>query len=129
MISVEDIRGKYRTTEEFVDPTNNEKVTREVMNLENVIKRIVLTMTTREREGKKYGIIVIAEGLAELMPYKYVEGVDRDDHGHINISAISLHDHFWQAHRQGVRAANRCHAESDLAATWLRSTLRHSSRI
>lgn len=94
VISVEDIRGKYRTTEEFVDPTNNETVTREVMNLENVIKRIVLTMTTREREGKKYGIIVIAEGLAELMPYKYVEGVDRDDHGHINISAISLHTIF-----------------------------------
>lgn len=94
VISVEDIRGKYRTTEEYTNPETGETKTRDVMNLEKVIKRIVLTMITREREGKKYGVIVIAEGLAELMPQKYLEGIGRDDHGHINISAISLHTVF-----------------------------------
>jgi len=94
VISVEDIRGKYLTSEQYTDPSTGETKTRDVMNMEQVIKRIVLTMTTREREGKKYGIIVIAEGLAELLPYSYVEGVDRDEHGHINISAISLHTIF-----------------------------------
>jgi len=94
VISVEDIRGKYRTTEQYTDPKTGETVTRDVMDMKQVIQRIVLTMTTREREGKKYGIIVIAEGLAELLPYKYVEGVSRDEHGHINISAISLHSVF-----------------------------------
>jgi len=59
-----------------------------------VIRRIVLTMKTREREGKEYGIIVIAEGLAELLPFKHVEGVPRDDHGHIKISEISLYTLF-----------------------------------
>ncbi len=93
VISVEDIRGKYRTTEEFTDPEGNVQ-TRDVMNLEAVIKRIVATMTTREREGKQYGIIVIAEGLAELLPYKYLEGIGRDEHNHINISAVSLHTLF-----------------------------------
>ena len=93
VISVEDINGKYRTTEEFTDSAGNKK-SRDVMNLNEVIKRIVLTMTTREREGKQYGVIVIAEGLAELLPYEHVEGVDRDDHGHINISAINLHQLF-----------------------------------
>ncbi|MEN1678935.1 MAG: 6-phosphofructokinase [Planctomycetota bacterium] len=93
VISVEDIAGKYRGTEEFTD-SHGEKKTREVMNLEEVIKRIVLTMTTREREGKEYGVIVIAEGLAELLPYEHVEGVERDDHGHLNISAVSLHELF-----------------------------------
>jgi 6-phosphofructokinase 1 len=94
VISVEDIRGKYRTTEEYTNPETGETKSRDVMNLEKVIKRIVLTMITREREGKKYGVIVIAEGLAELMPQKYLEGIGRDDHGHINISAISLHTVF-----------------------------------
>lgn len=94
VVSVEDIRGKYRDTEEYTDPQTGETHTRDVMNLEQVIKRVVLTMTTREREGKQYGIIVVAEGLAELMPYKYVEGVSRDEHGHINIAAISLHTIF-----------------------------------
>ena len=51
-------------------------------------------MTTREREGKQYGVIVVAEGLAELLPSSYLEGIGRDDHGHINISAVSLHKIF-----------------------------------
>ena len=29
-----------------------------------------------------------------MLPYKYVEGVSRDDHGHIKISDISLHELF-----------------------------------
>ena len=94
VISVEDIDGKYRTEEEITDPKTGEKSTRPVMNMDQVIPRIVATMTAREKEGKEYGVIVIAEGLAELLPNKYLEGVGRDDHGHINISAINLHDIF-----------------------------------
>jgi len=94
VISVEDIVGKYRSIEETVDAETGEKKTRPVMNMDEVIPRIVATMTTREREGKEYGVIVIAEGLAEFLPNSYLEGVDRDDHGHINITAINLHDVF-----------------------------------
>jgi 6-phosphofructokinase 1 len=35
-------------------------------------------------------VIVIAEGLAEYLPNRYLEGVPRDDHGHIAISQIDL---------------------------------------
>jgi len=94
VISVEDIVGKYRASEETFDPKTSEKGTRPVMNMDEVIPRIVATMTAREKEGKEYGVIVIAEGLAELLPNKYLEGIGRDDHGHINISAINLHDIF-----------------------------------
>jgi 6-phosphofructokinase len=94
VISVEDIVSKYRAEEEVTDPKTGEKKMRPVMNMEEVIPRIVATMTAREKEGKEYGVIVIAEGLAELLPNKYLEGVGRDDHGHINISAINLHDIF-----------------------------------
>jgi len=94
VISVEDIIGKYRSMEETVDPKTGEKKTRPIMNMDEVIPRIVATITTREREGKEYGVIVIAEGLAEFLPSSYLEGVNRDEHGHINISAISLHNVF-----------------------------------
>ena len=35
-------------------------------------------------------MIVIAEGLAELLPHEHIEGVPRDEHGHIAISRLSL---------------------------------------
>jgi 6-phosphofructokinase 1 len=94
VISVEDIEGPYATAEEVTHPKTGQKSKRKVMELDKVIKRIVLTMTTREREGKEYGVIVIAEGLAELLPEKYLEGIGRDEHGHISISAVNLHNIF-----------------------------------
>ena len=62
------------------------------MNVDEVVKRIVLTMPRREREGKEFGVIVMAEGLAELLPEKYLEGIARDEHGHINVAAVNMHD-------------------------------------
>ena len=94
VISVEDIRGKYESVEEISDPKTSELTSRRTMNLENVIQRIVLTMTTRERDGKNFGVIVVAEGLAELMPQSYLEGIARDEHGHISISTINLRKIF-----------------------------------
>ena len=65
------------------------------MDLDEVVKRIVATMRVREEaEGKEFGVIVIAEGLAELLPYEHIEGVPRDEHGHIAISKLSLNRLF-----------------------------------
>jgi 6-phosphofructokinase 1 len=94
VVSVEDILGKYRGEEESIDTATGEKRTRPIMKMDEVIRRIVATITAREREGKEYGILVIAEGLAEFLPSSYLEGVGRDEHGHINISAVNLHDIF-----------------------------------
>ena len=66
VISVEDITGKYEASEESVDPQSGKTIIRRVMNLDEVVKRIVATMRVREEaEGKEYGVIVLAEGLAE----------------------------------------------------------------
>ncbi len=35
-------------------------------------------------------MIVIAEGIGELLPYAYVKDVERDDFGHIAISKLHL---------------------------------------
>jgi 6-phosphofructokinase 1 len=94
VISVEDIEGPYASAEEIKNPKTGQVSKRKVMDVDKVIKRIVLTMTTRERENKEYGVIVIAEGLAELLPEKYLEGIGRDEHGHISVAAVNLHDVF-----------------------------------
>ncbi len=54
------------------------------------IDRMVDMMVAREKMGRPYGTMVIAEGLAEYLPASALENVSRDDHGHINISAIHL---------------------------------------
>ncbi|HTM53235.1 MAG TPA: 6-phosphofructokinase [Pirellulales bacterium] len=91
VISVEDLTGKYRTTEEVVDPTSGERTTRAIMNVEEVVKRMVATMRVREEsEGKEFGVIVVAEGLAEFLPMSYLQGVSRDEHGHIAIAQLNL---------------------------------------
>lgn len=94
VISVEDIEGPYAAAEEVTNSKTGQVTKRKIMDIEKVIQRIVLTMTTRERENKEYGVIVIAEGLAELLPQSHLEGVPRDEHGHISVAAVDLHDLF-----------------------------------
>ncbi|HEY1066868.1 MAG TPA: 6-phosphofructokinase, partial [Pirellulales bacterium] len=90
VLSVEDITGKYLTEEEVVD-ADGKKTKRKVMNVEEVGKRIVRTMRFREEHEKKnYGVIVVAEGIGELLPHAYVKDVERDDFGHIAISKLHL---------------------------------------
>jgi 6-phosphofructokinase 1 len=86
VISVEDIRGKYAEKE-----TNDKGETRTIMKVDAVVGRIVRTMLAREeREGKQYGVIVLAEGLAELLSDHMLAGIPRDDHGHISVSHVDL---------------------------------------
>ena len=94
VISVEDIYGDFEDSEEYTNPETGETETRRIMNVDRLVNFMVRAMIVREREGKDFGVIVVAEGLAELLPSEYLEGVPRDDHGHIAISEISLGNLF-----------------------------------
>jgi 6-phosphofructokinase 1 len=60
VISVEDIHGKYRGEETVSDSTGQTRI-KPVMNVDEVVGRIVKTMRVREEhEGKPYGVIVLA---------------------------------------------------------------------
>jgi 6-phosphofructokinase 1 len=90
VISVEDIHGKYRGEETVTDASGQTKI-KPVMNIDEVVGRIVKTMRVREEEeGKQYGVIVLAEGLAEYLPSRQLEGIPRDEHGHISIAQVQL---------------------------------------
>lgn len=94
VMSVEDISGEYRTEETVTNPKTGVQETRPIMNMELVIHHILGTILARENEGKKYGVIVLAEGLAELLPMKYLEGIPRDEHGHIAIADVRMYELF-----------------------------------
>jgi 6-phosphofructokinase len=96
VISVEDIHGRYRDEETCID-SNGCKVVRPIMRIEEVLGRIVKTMRAREeKEGKPFGVILLAEGLAEYLPGRYLEDIPRDEHQHISISHVQLGRMFAQ---------------------------------
>ena len=90
VLSVEDIVGDFLTEEPHTNEVTGETSSRPIINIDIVMNYMVDLMLTREKEGKEFGVIVIAEGLAEFLPMKYLEGVERDDHGHIAISEVNL---------------------------------------
>lgn len=60
------------------------------LDLAGVADAMVDVMVAREARGQHSGTIVVAEGLAEMLPPKNLEGIGRDDHGHISLSRIDL---------------------------------------
>ncbi len=90
VISVEDIEDELEDQETSVDSETGETITRSVMNVDRIADAMVRMMLAREAEDKEYGVIVVAEGLAEMLPSKMLEGIPRDEHGHISISHVSL---------------------------------------
>lgn len=50
-------------------------------------------------------MIVLAEGLAEFLPWSYLKGVPRDEHGHISIAQIDLGRSFARLVAEQYKAA------------------------
>ena len=98
-LSVEDIQGPFADVETIIDPDSGEKSTRQIMNLDHVITHIVKTMLVRNFDQKPFGVVVLAEGLVELLPAEHLKGVDRDEHGHVAMAQVDLRRKFasWVA--------------------------------
>jgi len=91
VIGVEDIVGKYHGGEEaYTNPVTGMEAQRTVMHMDNIVQRIVKTIRVREAQKKPFGVIVLAEGLAEFLPGKHLEGIVPDEFGHIPISKVNL---------------------------------------
>jgi 6-phosphofructokinase 1 len=90
VLSVEDLGDDLMTEENVTDPDSGATTTRKVMNINKIVNFVVRAMIAREREGKEFGVIVLAEGLAQYMPARYLEGVKFDEHGNISLSQTNL---------------------------------------
>ncbi|MBV8757304.1 MAG: 6-phosphofructokinase [Deltaproteobacteria bacterium] len=60
------------------------------LSLDALIDRIVDLMIAREKRGKHYGTVVLAEGLAEMLPEDQIKNLPRDEHGHLSLGRIDL---------------------------------------
>ncbi|TMQ17500.1 MAG: hypothetical protein E6J91_10030 [Deltaproteobacteria bacterium] len=80
VLAVEDVTGDLAETE-------NGEIR---LSLDALVDRIVDLIITRERRGKHYGTIVLAEGLAEMLPTAQTKDLPRDEHGHLSLGRIDL---------------------------------------
>jgi 6-phosphofructokinase 1 len=90
VLSVEDLVDELMIQETVTHPQTGSAATRRIMNIEKIVDKIVSVMIAREKEGKGFGVIVLAEGLAQYMPARFLEGVTFDDHGNISLSQTDL---------------------------------------
>ncbi len=80
VVGVEDVKGKIAIVTDG----------RNCLDLDALCDQIVELIVTREEGGRHYGTVVLAEGLAELLPDTFHEGLVRDPHGHLSISKLHL---------------------------------------
>jgi 6-phosphofructokinase 1 len=90
VVAVEDVTGPLATSETFTDAHGN-ATTRTRLDLGAHVERIVELIVVREqRDRKHHGTVVIAEGLGELLPESALEGLARDDHGHVALGRLDF---------------------------------------
>jgi ATP-dependent phosphofructokinase / diphosphate-dependent phosphofructokinase len=76
---------------EDVDDTLGDKIDGELrLSMDKLVDRIVELIQTRERRGKHYGTVVLAEGLAEMLPPATLQNAPLDEHGHLPLSRFDL---------------------------------------
>jgi 6-phosphofructokinase len=80
VLAVEDVQGAL-AVDEGGEPR---------LSLDALIERIVDLIITREKRGKHYGTIVLAEGLAEMLPTTQIKDVPRDEHGHMSLGKVDF---------------------------------------
>jgi 6-phosphofructokinase len=80
VLAVEDVTGGLAVAE------NGEPR----LSLDALVERIVDLIIARERRGKHYGTVVLAEGLAEMLPVSQTKDLPRDEHGHLSLGRIDL---------------------------------------
>ena len=82
VVGVEDVVGDLAT----IDSQTGESH----LDMDALVDKIVDLILTREKRDKHYGTVVLAEGLAELLPQSFLDGLPRDEHGHISLGRIDL---------------------------------------
>src|SRR5690348_15849 len=60
------------------------------LSLPALVDRIVDLIIAREKRGKHYGTVVLAEGLAEMLPEAQMGDMQLDEHGHLPLGRFDL---------------------------------------
>jgi 6-phosphofructokinase len=90
VVGVEDVVGDLAKVDVIEDPLMGISHEETYLDMDRLADRIVDLVIAREARGKQYGTVVLAEGLAELLPPSYLGGIARDDHGHVSLGKVDL---------------------------------------
>jgi 6-phosphofructokinase 1 len=90
VVGVEDVVGDLAATESVTDSETGATRTETRLAVDRLADRIADLIVTREQRGKLYGTIVLAEGLAEMLPESFLSSVKRDDHGHLSLGRLEI---------------------------------------
>ena len=60
------------------------------LSMAALVDRIIDVMIAREKRGKHYGTVVLAEGLSEMLPEEQIKDLPRDEHGHLSLARMDL---------------------------------------
>ena len=91
VLSIEDLDQSLLTTEHIQNPKTGVLECRSIMNMPRLIEKLTALMRYREEvEGKPFGVIVLAEGLAEKLPLELLGDVEYDPFGHIAVAGADL---------------------------------------
>lgn len=107
VVGLEDIPDEWWMTEDTVNPATGGKildetskpVPRRIVKVEAVVGRIVDTLVAREKQGKPFGVVVMAEGLAEYLPLSEIrqclpegeyKSLVSDAFGHFPVSQLKF---------------------------------------
>jgi 6-phosphofructokinase 1 len=90
VVGVEDVVGDLALEETVRDPDTGVTKTSTRLSMDALADRVVDLIVAREAHGKTYGTVVLAEGLAELLPEAYLRGVALDEHGHVSLGRIDI---------------------------------------
>ena len=89
VVALEDLPDGLSFEETVLDPAIGATRAELRLDLDALAERIVDLMLTRERRGKHYGTVVLAEGLAEVLPESYVRD-HRDESGHVSLRKLDI---------------------------------------
>jgi ATP-dependent phosphofructokinase / diphosphate-dependent phosphofructokinase len=90
VVGVEDVVGDLAVEEHVSDHDTGASRPAMKLSMDRLADRIVDLILVRESRGKLYGTVVLAEGLAEMLPEDYLRDVARDDHGHVSLGRIDI---------------------------------------
>jgi ATP-dependent phosphofructokinase / diphosphate-dependent phosphofructokinase len=74
---------------ESIMMVSTEDVEEDVLDLEKLADRIVDTILLREKNNKYYGVVCVAEGLADKLPEKY-RPTEQDRHGNVILGTAEV---------------------------------------
>ncbi|MGH7297834.1 MAG: 6-phosphofructokinase, partial [Polyangiaceae bacterium] len=90
IVGVEDVVGDLALEEAVTDEVTGAQRTEVRLSVERLADRVVDLMVTRAERGKHYGTIVLAEGLAEMLPEEQLANLPRDEHGHLSLGRMDF---------------------------------------